>query len=128
MQANSAYQHTPLPRNQVTTKGDPTCRFELFVRWPESAGRNMNPFKYRGDRFNIIEPDKMLCSLLKLFMKDHPSWMFAELWDNTYPLNDCNRLVLEMKGGKIIKNRLQYYELMLQNFPLPEYLKTPVNP
>jgi hypothetical protein len=111
--------------NLVTETGRIRCRFDMLIRWPDHAGRRINPFTMRGDRFGIIEPDKMLCSLLKYFVKDHRKWMFCELYDNTKPLNEANRLILEYKKGKIIKNILpKHYSEMLEQFPLPEYLKT----
>src|SRR5689334_6504291 len=118
----------PLLTNLVTQNGRPRCRFDMLIRWPDSARRRMNPFTMRGDRFGIFEADKMLCSLLKYFMKEHRSWLLCELYDNTKPLNDPDRLILEYKKGIIVKNRLpKHYAGMLENFPLPEYLKQTIN-
>ncbi len=115
--------HERLTGNHLTTKGRLTCRFELFVRWPESSRRKMNPFKYRGDRLGLMEADKMIAWLVKFFIKDHHDWLLAELWDNTKQLNDPERIVLSWKRGIIDTNRLKDYEPMLQTVAIPDWMK-----
>ncbi len=130
MPENQPYQQLPagstqpLPRNLVTANGVVRCRFDLFVRWPDSAHRKINPFTHRGDCFGITEPDKMLGSLLRYFIRDHNKWLLSELYDNSFPLNNCDRLLLEYKEGRVVKNRLHHYEQLLQYFPLPSWLKS----
>lgn len=128
----------------VTTGGVIRCRFELFIRWPDNAGRKLNPFTQRGDSYNITEPDKMLRFLLQYFIKKHQQWRMCELYDNTHPLNDRKRIILEFKnksgcldedegwetidlGNKIIRHRLHDYQPMLYDFPFPTWLIAPTN-
>lgn len=122
----SPEERAKIPRNLITTKGTPRCRFELFTYYPETAKRKYNPYTYRGDMFGITDPSKMLQSLLKFFIKDYYQWHFAELYDNLYPYSECNRMVLELKNNRIITNRLQNYEEYLKDYALPDWLKTPI--
>lgn len=119
---NGTYQQQNFPRNQVTAKGVVRCRFDMMARWPESAGRKMNPFCYRGDNFNITEPDKMLRSLIRLFDKEYRNWIVAEMYDNSRPMDDPDRLILRYKQGKELEHKLFNYPTALQDFPLPEWL------
>src|SRR3954453_4096474 len=110
-------------RNILTAKGRLRCRFDMTVRWPEHAGRLINPLTVRGDRFGDTDPDKMLKMLLRYLIRDHKQWAFAQLHDNSIPMDDRNRVVIKYYRGKIVINRLHYYFPLLQDFILPEYLK-----
>jgi len=132
MQQNKPYQHnqneagSSFPRNLVTQDGVVRCRFDIFIRYPESAGKKINPICRRGDKYGITEPAKMLVNILEYFIGYHHQWLIAELYDNSLPINDVNRKILVFKGGKIITNRLHHYKAMLQEFALPEWLKPPI--
>jgi hypothetical protein len=147
------YQHRPAskekeqimqPRSHtVTVAGKVRCRFELFIRWPENANRHINPFTQRGDAFGITEPDKMLKFLMQYFIRKHHQWLFAELYDNTIPLDDPYRIILELKNktllnntvisdvnwtivelkDKMIRHRLRDYAPLLKDFSIPEWLQ-----
>lgn len=108
--------------NYCTAKGNFYCRFDLCIRWPDNAGRKINPFTQRGDKFEH-EVDKMLWSLIRYFLKDHKNWVWAQLRDNTRAKNDPERIILYYNKGIVDVNRLKDYSLLLQNFPLPDWLK-----
>lgn len=99
-------------------------RFDMLVRWPETSGRKINPFTYKGDYFEK-ETDKMLWSLVRYFIKAHNDWLFCQIRDNTKQEDDPERIVFwyNKKQSRIITNRLQEYSEMLKSHPLPEWLK-----
>ncbi len=127
LQAQYATQHKGNTLNSPPPgelEGAVRCRFDLFVRYYKREHREKETFCYRGDHFGIVEPKKMLCSLLRFFIKENYRWYIAELYDNTKPKNDFERIVIKWNGGKILENRLNNYAPMLTDFPMPEWLKT----
>lgn len=108
---------------KILTDKKERCRFDLFVRYRKTERREKEEFCYRGDFYGITEPHKMLCSLLRLVIKQHPRFFIVELYDNTKPKNDLGRVVLKMQNGAVMENRLNQYGLMLSEFPLPDWLK-----
>jgi hypothetical protein len=119
----------PFPQrpNGITRDGVARCRFDLFVTLKREcvpfAPHKSRTWCHRGDKYTQ-EPDKMLCNLLRLFTNWKHSWTNAELYDNTRPKNDPERIVLKFRHGQIIINRLRTYEAMIADYPLPEILKT----
>lgn len=77
---------------------------------------------HRGDKFTN-DPEKMLCNLLRMYIKNPGKYSLIELYDNTKPKNDKERVILRVFNGVIEINRLQLYNAMLTKFVLPEYLK-----
>lgn len=115
---------TPHVPGKITATGKDRCRFDLFIRrWPRyiEPGQSAT-WCHRGDKF-YQEPDKMLCSLISLFEKNHYKWSLAILFDNTRPVGDKERIVMRWFKGVVEENRLANYAAMLENFALPEILK-----
>ncbi len=99
------------------------CRFDMFVRWPEHTNRRIKHFTYRGDHYEK-DPQKMLWSLIRYFLKSYPHWVMCQVRDNTKPLDDEERIVFWYNNKeKIIVNRLSMYSKMLKDHPLPDWLK-----
>jgi hypothetical protein len=116
----------PPPQPAVTADGVVQCRFELFVRLRTGL---ISMFKdqqrcwcYRGDKYTDEEP-RMLKNLLNLAKNKVDNYFLMELYDNNKPRNDGQRLILKVQDRKIKVNRLNNYADMLQQFPLPEWLK-----
>lgn len=115
-------QSTP---GKITHTGNVRSRFDLFiVLLPEVAKQqNRSPaWCHRGDKYQP-DPDRQLSNLIKLFCNHFKKYWLAELYDNTRPKNDPERIVLKYKDGIIEINRLKDYETMLQQTPLPDFLK-----
>jgi hypothetical protein len=121
--------------NKKTVPSAPTdqerrCRFDLFIRIsPGNPGINagskglQRTWCYRGDKYTQ-EEYKMLRNLLKIVVKNVQLYDRIELYDNQKA--PAERILLKMTDGIIERNRLQLYELMLLNYPLPDYLKITV--
>lgn len=105
---------------QITTAGRPRCRFDLFVRVADPRRHyNKETFCYRGDKFTD-QPPLMLQKLVKMFAKNIHEYRVAELYDNTRPKDDEDRIVIKLVNGVIEKNRLLEYAPMLQHFAIPQ--------
>jgi hypothetical protein len=115
--------HERITGDYSNENGRIRCRFDMFVRWDGYANRRKQTFCYRGDFFGNFDPDKMLCSLLKFLIKQHGKWYVAELYDNTRPKDDPERIVVRWNRGVIEENRLKNYRPMLANISLPEWLR-----
>lgn len=122
-------QSTPRPTQNpemITGTGAVRCRFDLFVSLlPGAISRSPSKQRswcHRGDKFTS-EPDAMLCSLLRMFTKRYTTYQVAELYDNTRPKNDPERIVLRWCDGVIEVNRLATYAPMLSKIALPEFLQ-----
>lgn len=110
---------------KITEAGNVRSRFDLFiVLRPEIAKKqNRSPtWCHRGDKYQP-DPDRQLSNLIKLFCNHYGKYRLAELYDNTRPKNDPDRIVLKYKDGVIEKNRLNDYAAMLEQTPLPDFLK-----
>ena len=99
-------------------------RFDMVVRWPENAGRKINPFTHKGDHYEK-DPEKQLWSLLRYWIKSHHEWLFCQIRDNSIPKNDPAHIVFwwNKRDFKIIANNLKNYPEMLNDKPIPEILK-----
>lgn len=102
---------------------EPRCRFDMFVRMkPQFIPRNGVPtWCHRGDKFSDI-PEKMIQSLIRMFIRHNHKYVRCELYDNTKPRNDDSRVILKFENGVIETNKLAEYDSMLQ-IPLPDFLK-----
>jgi hypothetical protein len=102
------------------------CRFDMFTVLRPSLVKNFPNKKpewtYRGDKYTTEAP-KALQNLIRMFINHGNKWQLLELYDNTRPKSDPDRIILKYKNGIIERNRLQDYFPMLENFPLPEFLK-----
>lgn len=98
-------------------------RFDMFVRYPKAAKRQKETFCYRGDHYEK-NPERQLWSLVRFFINNHTQWLVAELYDNTIPKTEDERKVLIYKRNKgLERNFLSKYWPMLQNDPVPDWLK-----
>jgi len=102
------------------------CRFDMFTVLRPGLEKNL-PYKkpewtFSGNKYTNESP-KMLWNLIKMILKNPGKWQTIELYDNTRPKNDKERIVIRIRNGVIEENRLQNYSLMLQNFSLPDFLK-----
>jgi hypothetical protein len=101
------------------------CRFDMFATLKNEVRMNFSngtkQWCFRGDKFNN-EPPKMLRYLLGIVKNHYESYYLFELYDNTKPKTDGERLILKILNGKVKVNRLPDYSELLQNFHLPEYL------
>lgn len=112
------------PSPQVTDAGTVRCRFDMFIRLrPEAIVKGKSAtWCHRGDKY-ANEPDRMLQSLLKMFMRHHSKYILAELYDNTKPKNDVDRVILKFNAGTIEINKLAEYKILLSSMPIPNYLQ-----
>lgn len=120
------HQYLPQKSDEIiiaNEDGIARCRYDLFVRWNKNQRREKETFCYRGDYFGITDPHKMLASLVRFFIRKHNCWSVAELYDNTKPKDNPERIILRLVNNKIEKNLLPQFHLMLRNMSLPEYLK-----
>lgn len=115
----AAYKRT----NPVEPATGNKSHFDLFVRL---APGNISAFKdqqrcwcYRGDKYTS-EPHKMLMNLLKLASKRISEYDIVLLSDHTRRGNDT--AILKIVHGVIEVNQLNQYSLLLQRFPLPDFL------
>jgi len=102
------------------------CRFDMFTVLKPGLEKNFvnkkREWTYSGDKYTNELP-KMLWNLIKMLIKNVNSWQTVELYDNTRPKSDPDRIILRISNGVITKNRLQEYSAMLDQFPLPDFLK-----
>jgi hypothetical protein len=110
----------PAPSQETANR----CRFDVFVRLKpgiRSTFRNQaRTWCYRGDKYTDQEY-KMLRNLLSHIKKNLAIYDRIELYDNHKGPEE--RIILKLTDGTIERNQLKQYELMLLNYPLPEYLK-----
>jgi len=111
----------------ITGAGSIRSRFDMFVVLkPQAVSRYPKrslAWCHRGDKYTD-DPDKMLCNLLKMFINHYKQYQLVELYDNTRPKNDPERIIMKLKDGVIEINRLlPLYSPMLTKIYLPEYLK-----
>lgn len=103
------------------------CPFDMFVRYRPGL-HTKGTFCYRGDYRGkgvapFTEPQKMLQALLRFFSRKHYQWMVVEIYDNNYLKNDNRRVLLKYCNGMVEVNRLHNYNEMLNDFPIPDWLK-----
>lgn len=116
--------HQQFPEDKFKGKSA-LCRFDLVARWPEYSKRRAKIFTYRADYYEK-DPQKMLWSLVRFFLRSNHEWLFCQIRDNSRPENDPERIVLwynKTSEKKIITNRLPGYAEMLKEHPLPDWLK-----
>lgn len=101
----------------------PRCRFDMFVRYNQREKRNKHEFCYRGDFFEK-DPEKMLWSLVRMLVNNYHRYFLSELYDNTKAKNDPARVILKWHAGIIVENRLPQYKEMLNDHPVPDWLKS----
>lgn len=116
---NVLQQYTLVHQQQ---EAKPRCRFDMFVRYNQREKRNKPEFCYRGDFFEK-DPEKMLWSLLRMFINNYGRFFLSELYDNTKAKDDPDRVILKYHNGSIIENRLKLYSAMLNDHPVPQWLK-----
>lgn len=121
---NLMKQHFPSAEIvNANTEGVQRCRFDMFVRYKKTERREKHVFTYRGDHFGETDPAKMLWSLIRMFINNYPRYFLAELYDNTKPKNDPQRIIIKFNGGFIKENRLLDVAAMIEDYPVPEWLK-----
>lgn len=101
------------------------CRFDMFANLKDNVNMNFSngtkQWCFRGDKFNP-EPHKMLRYLLGIVKNHYDKYYLFELYDNTKPKTDGERLVLKILNGQVKVNRLHDYGELLRDFSLPEFL------
>lgn len=126
MNVNNEFDAT-MARNHFTTTGKRRAIFEMFYQFRHEVIRRPGvPEKNcrRGDKFpEDILNYQQLQSVLRYFVRDRGLWKRAEICDNNINYNEEDRKILIWVNGRIEKNLLHNYSLMLQDFPLPDWLK-----
>ncbi len=112
---------------QSSPEGSKRCRFDLFVRirpgTPSPFKGQQRTWCYRGDKYTDQEY-KMLRNLLSHLKKSLHLYDRIELYDNDKGPEE--RIVVKIVDDLIERNQLRQYELMLLNYPLPDFLKVTV--
>lgn len=118
-------QSAAAPVNMQVMPAKERCRFDMF-----SMLRNDNTMTFsngkkewcfRGDKYST-EPNKMLKYLLGIVKNHRTNYYLIELYDNTRPTTDGERLILKLVNNQVKVNRLHNYSELLKNFSLPEWL------
>lgn len=114
-----------LIKNTLVKEKKERCRFDLFVRVKETLpARFLNgkkEFCFRGDKHDT-EPAKMIRYLLGIVKNHHRQYNVMELYDNTKPKTDRERVIVKVLNGQVKINRLTLYTELLKDFHLPEIL------
>jgi hypothetical protein len=109
----------------ITIEKKPRCRFDMFTRRKknsiEPVKNAKEEFTYRGDKYST-DPSKMLKLLVGMVKNYHRQYVVMELYDNTKPKGDPDRIILKMLNGIPKINRLPDYAELIIDYPLPEYL------
>ena len=104
----------------------PPCRFDLFTRYkndvPSKLPGGAREWCHRGDKFDKINPEKMLSFLLGIIKNHRQLYTVIVLRDNAKPLTDKDRVIVNISNGQIRKNILTEYGELIKNIPLPEFL------
>ncbi len=116
----------PKPKGpMITADGVVRCRFDLFVRLEQGTASTFKDMQrkwcFRGDAYTDIE-SKMLKNLLNLIKNHGQKYFIMELYDNTLPKDNGERLILKIQQKLIRVNRLPEYSAMLTDFPLESIL------
>lgn len=121
---NSSNPH-PAPTEMPVLPAKSRCRFDMFcmlrndVQMTFSTGAK--EWCFRGDKYHQ-EPAKMLRYLLGIVKNHHTNYYLMELYDNTRPKTDGDRLVLKVLNNQVKVNRLHQYPDLLKNFSIPQWL------
>jgi hypothetical protein len=116
-------QLTPHIPGKVTASGRDRCRFDLFIRKkPHFVKPGQKPeWCHRGDVYTQ-EANRMLINLVRMFANHWHEYVLAELYDNTRPINDPQRIVLRYKDGTLETNNLNNYPFVSELIALPTFL------
>lgn len=110
----------------LTPQNPQRARFDLFVKLKPGIVSHYPDRKrtwcYRGDKFTNDE-SKMLKNLIQLAIKRIDQLEVLELYDNRLPMDSDSRTILKISSGIVEKNRLQYYQDLVQSMVIPETYK-----
>src|SRR4051812_1817895 len=126
-QSGNRYAH--IEKNLITGARNIRCRYDMMIRFPKDVIRfTSNPFTERGDRFEKNDPNKMLVYLIRYFVNKHVKerWVRVEVYNNTKPPEDFERVILKYEQGEIKINRLKNYHSCfdLLRYTPPQFLVT----
>ena len=124
-QEGNRYAH--IGKNLITTGRNIRCGYDMMIRFPSDMIRfTSNPFTERGDRYEKNDPNKMLVYLIRYFVNKHVKerWVRVELYDNTKPPEDVERVILKYEQGEIKINMQKNYQSCfdLVRYTLPQFL------
>jgi hypothetical protein len=117
-------QKSPPVKKQVTA-ARPRCRFDMFVMLRNDVNMTFangsKEWCFRGDKYSEV-PKKMLTYLLGIVKNHSANYYLMELYDNTKPRENGERLIFKILNNTVKVSRLMNYPELLQNFSLPEWL------
>ena len=127
MNERDGNRYSHIGKNLVTSAKNIRCRYDMMIRFPSDMIRfTSNPFTERGDRYEKNDPNKMLVYLIRYFVNKHikERWVRVELYDNTKPFEDVERVILKYEQGEIKINMLKNYQSCfdLVRYTLPQFL------
>jgi hypothetical protein len=112
-------------KKQVMPATKDRCRFDMFVMLrnevPMTFVTGSKEWCIRGDKYKT-EANKMLQYLLGIVKNHHSNYYLMELYDNTKPKENGERLILKILNNQVKVNRLLNYPDLIKNFSLPEWL------
>lgn len=101
-------------------------QYYLFIHWKEGV-RKYGPqtSTYNGDMYDKHDLSAQFINLIKILMKQIHNVKVAVLYDSRFPKYAPERDIVKFCNGVMEINRLDenFYRSLLNNFPLPDYLK-----